>query len=210
MRGRDIKRYGYDWAGLYLINSHNGYTTESGKIVPAVNIEDYPAIKRWLDSEAWNNQYPKITAKERLSKRTDKGRTPYNLRDCAYMDDFDKQKIIYQELSQGSRFAIDDSGEFAVTNTAYVLVGSNLKYLIRILNNRLTEFIFRHYYSVTMGSSGIRWLNQYIVELPIIAPDQWIEDKTNILTEKEVFQFLIKSYHFSDLEISWILTNVKH
>ena len=24
LRGRDIKRYGYDWAGLWLINTHNG------------------------------------------------------------------------------------------------------------------------------------------------------------------------------------------
>ena len=24
LRGRDIKRYGYDWANLWLINTHNG------------------------------------------------------------------------------------------------------------------------------------------------------------------------------------------
>lgn len=24
LRGRDVKRYGYDWAGLWLINTHNG------------------------------------------------------------------------------------------------------------------------------------------------------------------------------------------
>ena len=44
LRGKDIKRYGYDFKGLYLIATHNGY-----KDVPRVNIDDYPAIKEWLE-----------------------------------------------------------------------------------------------------------------------------------------------------------------
>ena len=35
LRGKDIKRYGYDFKGLYLIATHNGY-----KDVPRVNIDD--------------------------------------------------------------------------------------------------------------------------------------------------------------------------
>ena len=45
LRGRDIKRYGYDWANLWLINTHNGI---KGK-VPRIHIEDYPAVKAHLD-----------------------------------------------------------------------------------------------------------------------------------------------------------------
>ena len=71
LRGRDIKRYGYDWAGLYLINTHNGI---KGKL-ERIHIEDYPAIKAHLD-QYWDE----------ISKRADKGDTPYNLRNCAYMD----------------------------------------------------------------------------------------------------------------------------
>ena len=44
LRGRDIKRYRAQWAGLWLINAHNGY---SG--VPPITVDDYPAIKRHLD-----------------------------------------------------------------------------------------------------------------------------------------------------------------
>ena len=40
LRGRDIKRYGYEWAGLWLINSHNN---------PPINIDNYPAIKEHLN-----------------------------------------------------------------------------------------------------------------------------------------------------------------
>ena len=43
LRGRDIKRYGYDWAGLYLIVTHNGIP-EKG--IRQIDIENYPSIKR--------------------------------------------------------------------------------------------------------------------------------------------------------------------
>ena len=71
LRGRDIKRYGYDWAGLYLINTHNGI---KGKL-ERIHIEDYPAVKAHLD-QYW----------DKISTRADKGDTPYNLRNCAYLD----------------------------------------------------------------------------------------------------------------------------
>ncbi|MGV4441986.1 hypothetical protein, partial [Ornithobacterium rhinotracheale] len=78
LRGRDIKRYGYDFADLWLINTHNGIK-EKG--IKPINIDDYPAIKKHLD-QYWS----------RLEKRADQGVTPYNLRNCAYMEDFYKQK----------------------------------------------------------------------------------------------------------------------
>jgi len=76
LRGKDIKRYGYDFADLYLINTHNG-VKEKG--IKRINIEDYPAIKAHLDS-----YYPQLEA------RADQGDTPYNLRNCAYIEDFFK------------------------------------------------------------------------------------------------------------------------
>lgn len=70
LRGRDIKRYGYKWSGLWLINTHNGV---KGKI-ERIRIEDYPSVKAYLD-QFW----------DKISTRSDKGDTPYNLRNCAYM-----------------------------------------------------------------------------------------------------------------------------
>ena len=77
LRGRDIKRYKYEFADKWLINSHNGY-----KNIPRINVEkDYPVIKEWLDN-----------FKEQIEKRYDKGETAYNLRNCAYVDEFEKEK----------------------------------------------------------------------------------------------------------------------
>ena len=44
LRGRDIKRYGYEFADLWLINTHNGTST-----LPAIDVNNYPAIKEHLD-----------------------------------------------------------------------------------------------------------------------------------------------------------------
>ena len=85
LRGRDIKRYGYVDNGLYLINTHNGVR---GRI-PRIKIEDYPAVKAHLD-QYW----------DRIATRADKGDTPYNLRNCAYLEDFFKPKIIYPNMTK--------------------------------------------------------------------------------------------------------------
>ena len=73
LRGRDIKRYGYDWANLWLINTHNGVKDK----IPSINIEDYPSLKAHL------NRYW-----DKICDRADQGDTPYNLRNCAYLEDF--------------------------------------------------------------------------------------------------------------------------
>lgn len=54
LRGRDIRRYGYNWADLWLINMHNGIRGEMERI----HIEDYPAIKQHLDNY-WNKIEPR-------------------------------------------------------------------------------------------------------------------------------------------------------
>ncbi|WP_307140647.1 Eco57I restriction-modification methylase domain-containing protein [Siphonobacter sp. SORGH_AS_1065] len=53
LRGRDIKRYAHDYADLWLINTHNGIKE---KDVSPINIEDYPAIKNYL-----NTFYPTLS-----------------------------------------------------------------------------------------------------------------------------------------------------
>ena len=154
MRGRDIKRFSYNFADLYLINTHNG-VEQNG--IPPVNIDDYPAVKKHLDV-----YYSK------LKEREDKGITPYNLRSCAYMEEFNKQKIVYQELTQGSQFAYDANGEYYINNTAYLITGKELKYLLAFLNSTLINFVYSRFYSTRIGGKGVRWLYQNMIMLPII------------------------------------------
>ncbi len=153
MRGKDIKRYGYKFEDLYLINTHNGIKEKN---IPPINIDDYPSIKSHLD-KYW----------DKISKRNDQGKTPYNLRNCAYMEVFSKQKIVFQELTQGTSFALDEHGAFYISNTGYLITGENLKYLLNILNSKIIEYVFKKFYSTQIGERGIRWLAQHISSLPI-------------------------------------------
>ena len=104
LRGRDIKRYGYVDNGLYLINTHNGV---KGKF-PRIEIDDYPAVKAHLD-QYW----------DRIATRADKGDTPYNLRNCAYLEDFSKQQIVWIELSDDPKFALAQN--ITSVNTVFFL-----------------------------------------------------------------------------------------
>lgn len=160
LRGRDIGRYYSKFANLWLIAAHNGYQKDSGEYIPPININDYPAIKKWLDSH-WKE----------INKRGDKGRTPYNLRNCAYQNEFEKEKIIFQELTQGSQFAYDSEDKYFINNTAYLITGDNLKYLLAFLNSKLVNFVYPKFYCTKIGEQGIRWLYQNIIELPIIEYD---------------------------------------
>ena len=164
LRGRDIKRYSCNYNnGLYLINTHNGIKEKN---IPPINIKDYPAVKKHLD------KYYK-----QLEKRLDKGITPYNLRNCAYLLDFDKPKIIYQEICQQASYSLDEDNSF-INNTAYIMVSENysLKLLLGLLNSKLYWWFFTKN-NMTLGSSGIRMLAMYIEILPIPEVDKEIENK---------------------------------
>ncbi len=148
LRGRDIKRYNIDYQSLYIINSHNGYKENT-----RINIDEYPAIKEHL-----NQFYTK------LEKRYDKGITPYNLRNCAYVKDFSMSNIFYPDIAQELSFVYIDNNYF-VTNTGYFLRTSN-KYLLSILNCKLVNYFYKTI-SAQLGKTGIRSFTIYIENIPI-------------------------------------------
>ena len=161
LRGRDIKRYGYDWTNSWLINVHNGLP-EKG--INPIDIDDYPAIKSFLDI-----YYPRLMA------RTDKGKTPYNLRSCAYLEDFNKQKIVYSEIVQSPRFHLDNE-KFHIEATAFMLTGNNLNYLTCMLNSKTVSQIFRTFYAGGgLGAKGYRYKKNYLINLPLPNPTEDIE-----------------------------------
>ena len=151
LRGRDIKRYGYNWADLWLINTHNGVKGA----IPRIDINDYPAIKQHLDTY-WDS----------ISVRADKGDTPYNLRNCAYLEDLNRPKIVWGEISDRSKFAYDFNGIYSPEATSFLMVGDDLPYLLCVLNSPLAEWFFSKI-GTTTGVGTIRWKKYTIQELLI-------------------------------------------
>ena len=166
IRGRDIKRYSYDFNGVYLINTHNGIERKN---IPPVNVNKYKAIKKHLDKYYSN-----------LEIRQDKGNTPYNLRSCAYLDNFEKYKIknnngkieyygkiIWNRISSELYFSYDDKGYF-VLDSMFMINCKNkntIKYLIGILNSKLSRLYIK-LTSATLGS-GTYGGKIYIEKIPI-------------------------------------------
>ena len=152
LRGRDIKRYGYDWADLWLINTHNGI---KGRL-PRIKIEDYPAVKAHLD------QYT-----DKLFKRADQGDTPYNLRNCAYIEDFSKPKIIYPETTQGAYFAYDLDGVF-IDKTCFMMIVDDAKYIQATLSSKLFEVAYKCIFSsIALGEHAYQYNKHALLELPV-------------------------------------------
>ena len=155
LRGRDIKKYEYSFEDIYLINSHNGYVGSDGNWVPRININDFPTVKQHL-----NFFEPK------LSSRADQGDTPYNLRSCAYMNDFSKPKIVWGEISDKAKFALDEEGKFIPEATTFLMTGDSLYYLFIFLNSTLSEFQFSQI-ATTTGVGTVRWKKFTIEKLRV-------------------------------------------
>ena len=248
LRGRDIKRYSYEWAGLWIINTHNGYTTSDSSLtqslqelqqnasvitakvtpshfasqptnltqdtriakntesshcetsagsrgkarrsrsffsnpqatskikIPPIDINDYPALKAHLDTH-W----------DKIAKRADKGETPYNLRNCAYLEEFEKEKIVYSEIVKEPQFYLDSGefkfGSFYAEATSFILSGNenfkhSLHYLLGILHSKLITYAFKEFYAGGgLGESGYRYKKAFLERLPIPKVDSKTEAK---------------------------------
>ena len=136
LRGRNIKQYQIEWEGYYLINSHNGLKEEK---LPPININDYKPVKEHLD-----------LFYDRLETRGDKGDTLYNLRNCAYLRDLDKKKIIYPNLTTHIGFYLDTE-EYYINAKAYMIVGKHLGYLTAFFNSAIFRYCFTDDFPIVQG-----------------------------------------------------------
>ena len=196
LRGRDIKRYGYEDNGLYLINTHNGI---KGKLSP-IDIKDYPAIKAHLD-QYW----------DKISVRADKGDTPYNLRNCAYLEDFNKPKIIWKRVGSILRFSYVEKSCLALDSTCFA-TGVQLKYLCCILNSPMGHYLLKD--SPKTGTGDLLISVQAITPLLIPFDNAYSKrltslldmqlDEYNIASEKEINEIVFDLYSLSPEERDYI------
>ena len=157
LRGRDIKRYGYDWANLWLINTHNGIKG----VKPRIDINEYPAVKAHLD-QYW----------DKISKRADKGDTPYNLRNCAYLDDFSQPKVMYPNMTKYLPFYYDEKG-FYQNDKSFMITGKFVAYLTAFLNSSLFKYCYLNNFPELLG--GTRELRKiFFDKIPVMVVNESI------------------------------------
>ena len=156
LRGRDIKRYGYEFADLYIIT-----TFPSLKI----DIESYPAVKQHLLSFGY----------DRLKQTGDKGARKktnnkwFETQDSiSYWEDFYKQKIVWKIIGSNINFFVDNKG-FFYNNAANILVSKtvSLESLIAFLNSKLYEWYFKKIVFIEVEGGGIQMFNTVMEKIPI-------------------------------------------
>lgn len=205
LRGRDLKKYTYTFPNLWAICTFP---------VLDIKIDRYPTVKEYLltFSQKRLEQTGNIGSRKKTSY--DWFETQDSI---AYWEDFEKPKIIWGEISDEPKFAYDDENYYAEATT-FLMTGENLKYLLAILNSKVSEWYFKQI-GTTTGMGTNRWKKYKIELLPIKkaskADQKQIEKLVDeIITlkkdnpkadtsalEREIDELLYKLYRLTEEEI---------
>lgn len=204
LSGRDLSKYSMKWDDTWLINSHNGIKSDN---IQPINIrDDYPFLYMHF-----------LTYRSELEQRTDQGLSWWNLRDCAYILDFEKPKILWAELSDLPKFVYDDQGYYS-NKTTFILTGQRLKYLLLLLNSKLLVWYFSQI-STSTGMGTTMWSKYKVEEVPIVQvsdDENWkfermatillflngIEERTLSIAFEELANMMVYEIYFKEELVS--------
>lgn len=193
LRGRDIRKYAFKFSNEYILFTHNGVKRNEKKDrieIPRIDVEkDFPAIFKHLSLYKDENSPLAVMNSDgsykTLKNRADQGTYWYNLRDCAFIELFEKPKIIWLGISDKPAFALDD--KHYITAPANFLSGDNLKFLLIFLNSKLIEWYLDKITSST-GQGTNQWKKIYVEQLPIPqASDNQLKLKFEIIADYLTF-----------------------
>ncbi|MGN0728053.1 Eco57I restriction-modification methylase domain-containing protein [Treponema sp.] len=161
--GKDLNKWINRPIEKYILSVHNGYDD-----IDVINIDDYKAVKNYL-----NGFYDK------LEKRYDKGKTPYNLRNCAYQSLFEKNKVIWGNLQNSNKFSYDETK--TIVSAPCCMLPTDNKSLVSILNSKI---VWKFLTSICVVRNGgyIEVKPQYFEQIPI--PDFENNKELDDLTDK--------------------------
>jgi len=223
LRGRDIERYRYKWAGLWVIIIPAGWTNEHrGQEDPKEFFKKtFPALYNHFMN------FSNVKGKGKgLFDRDDQGDYWWELRPCDYYPEFKKEKIVWNRITDQIIFSYVNPG-FYVLDSTFMITGKDLKYLIGLLNSKVTAWWIK-LSAATLGE-GSYGAKIYIEKSPIppitektqSIADQIVQKVDEILTltqspdfetnkekqqrvkelEKEIDQLVYKLYDLTEEEI---------
>ena len=174
LRGRDIKRYGYDFAGKYLIATFPSRH---------YNIDKYPAVKQYLLSfgmerlEQTGKKY--IIDGEQVTARKKTTNKWFETQDSiSYWEDFNKPKIMYPNMTKYLPFYYDEKG-FYQNDKSFMITGKNISFLAAFLNSSLFKFCFIDNFPELQG--GTRELRKiFFDKIPVLQVNEQVEQRFRI------------------------------
>ena len=183
LRGRDIKRYGYEWDHLFIIA-----TFPSLKY----SIDDYPAIREYLRSAIWSNEVPDGYGEKKLEQS---GKT-YNINgveiksrkktsnqwfevqdQISYWEDFSKQKILWAETmrihkndwSNFPRFSYSEETIYTDKTCFVAIAQQNQLYILGFLNSAVGRYLLKRTVSI-LDNGGFLMQKMFIETICIPTP----------------------------------------
>jgi len=170
LRGRDIKRYYYEWAGLWVIVAKFGFYKESHL---------YPAVVKHLmkyENELKNRGQCRYTRQGKNNINKDyEGQHHWleldnNPKD-EYLAEFEKEKVVWGNISYNSEFCLVDKGIY-ISAPANIIISNetSIKYLIAQMNSKIFDWQFKQV-GIFLGHA-YEWKKQYVeqVRIPPITP----------------------------------------
>ena len=198
LRGRDIKRYGYEWAELWVIYIPWHFPMQFDESIKGASEKA---------EQAFQEQYPAVYAhlllyKEPLSKRN-QAETGIRYEWYAlqrwganFWDLFFQQKICWKAVGRKLAFALVDSGIFLTAPASFISAGKYNNYILDFLCSSVgTYYIYKN--SDTTGAGDIMLNIQSLVKFPIPFTEK-VDDRE--ITNDEIYRI----YQFSADEISYI------
>ncbi|HFU3525461.1 TPA: class I SAM-dependent DNA methyltransferase [Campylobacter jejuni] len=157
LRGRDIKRYSYEWVGLWVIG-----TFPSLKL----DIEQYPALKQYL-----SQFLPRIEQSGEKGCRKKTSNKWFETQDnIAYYEEFEREKIVYPNMNK-EFIAFFDNEFFLLNQKCFILSHQSnnkkeLLYLTALLNSNVNFYYFKQI-GAKLGVSGYEMSKIFVEKLPI-------------------------------------------
>jgi hypothetical protein len=141
LRGRDVKRWKTEFAEQYLIkiesseNKDHPWSGKSEKEADKIFAETYPAIQEWFEG-----------FRSALKKRDDQGKYFWELRSCAYWQEFEQPKLVVPAISGTVNVALDDEG-FVSNNKTSIFVCDDAAYVSAIVNSSVAFWFTRQVFA---------------------------------------------------------------
>ena len=206
LRGRDIKRYGYEFAGQYIIATFPSRQ---------YNIDDYPALKEFLLSfgierlEQTGKEY--IIDGEKVKARKKTNNKWFETQDSiSYWDEFSKPKIVWGNLNTRGSYAMAPENMFI--NAPACMIVPGCQYLLAMLNSKVADYYIRNL-GVVRNGGFFEYKPMFVEQIPVPLPREEVvasiedvlnSDVSDRLKDKRLEEIIESMFDFTEPEIAYL------
>ena len=207
LRGRDIKRYSYDWAGLWIIATFPSRHYD---------IEDYPAVRDYLLH--FGKERLEQTGKtytiggETFKSRKKTANKWFEVQDSiAYWKDFDRPKVMWKIIGCNINFALDRNSMLC-NNAVNIMTGDEQQLLqfVALMNSHLFDWYLKLTTEAEVQGGGIQLYVTTLetTSLQLAFPDSFCRVIDAVIrhekTEDEIESYIYELYNLSPEEIAFL------